>query len=244
MIARLDGTAALVTGSIATRQLGRAGERGTGFPHLAATPRDGYLRLDDDQDHRFWSGARLGWAATDCADSGCGNAVAATSLWRGRSTDPRHPAEDALRGFTRKAHPRGGFPRRWPRRMGSVVWGAGSRELPSARCWVTSRMEAGDGLDQSWGGLGRRDEVLGVGCGAELGELGLDVADRGVIQRVGDAIPDQLQRGDVAGDVAGVGLVAAAVDHELSGPPPESGEVDVGPRSVLAVGGRGWPGPA
>jgi hypothetical protein len=36
MIARLDGTAALVTGATAPRQVGRAGERGTGFPHLAA----------------------------------------------------------------------------------------------------------------------------------------------------------------------------------------------------------------
>src|ERR671910_2516066 len=62
MIARLDGTAALVTGASAPRQLGRAGERGTGFPHLAATPRDRYLRLDDDQDHRICAATRRSWA--------------------------------------------------------------------------------------------------------------------------------------------------------------------------------------
>src|ERR671910_3071416 len=65
MIARLDGTAALVTGASAPRQLGRAGERGTGFPHLAATPRDRYLRLDDDQDHRIWSAQPGGRAPAD-----------------------------------------------------------------------------------------------------------------------------------------------------------------------------------
>jgi hypothetical protein len=131
MIARLDGTAALVTGSSAPRQPGRAGERDIGFPHLATTPSDGYLRLDDDQDHRFWSaepGCRRAQIGAYARDQTVARTSAERPSWRVRRNPPgwvRRHRPGALRpgrpGRARPAGrqraPRRAFPRRRDRRV-------------------------------------------------------------------------------------------------------------------------------
>ena len=99
---------------------------------------------------------------------------------------------------------------------------------------LSARLDPREGLGERGGPFGGGLGVLVVGGCSEVVQLTLDVADRSIVE--GGAMRSQTHSvGDIAGDVAGIRLLAPGVDQELARPDLEPRHVDLDRRPVLEL---------